>query len=71
MKNHIKSGVDEKYDATTSVVVDNIMKTGLTFEDIVSGNQSHKSVARVNPVIPTQKKHVTQKKQVAQFTLAW
>ena len=65
------SGVDEKDDATTSVVADNSMKTGMVFLDIVHGNQSPKSVARVNPVIHAQKKHFPQKKQVARFTLAW
>ena len=35
------------------------------------GNQSPKSVPRVNPVITSQKKHAPQNKQVAQFTLAW
>ena len=65
------SGVDKNNDATTSVVADNSMKTGMVFLDIVHGNQSPKSVARVNPVIHAQKKYFPQKKQVARFTLAW
>ena len=64
-------GVYEKEDSTISVVADNRMKTGMTFEDIVRGNQSPKSVLRVNPVTPSQRKHVPQKKQVARFTIAW
>ena len=57
-------------DATMSRVSDNRIKTGMAFADIVRINQSPKSVKRFNPVIPAQKKHVTQKNQVAQFTLA-
>ena len=71
MLNPTTSGVDEKDQSTTSVVADNRMKTFMTFADIFSGNQSPKSVARVNPVIPDQKKHVPQNKQVARFTLSW
>ena len=55
MLNPTTSGVDEKDQSTTSVVADNRMKTFMTFADIFSGNQSPKSVARVNPVIPDQK----------------
>ena len=52
MLNPTTLGVDEKDDATTSVVLDNRMKTGIKFVDIVCGNQSPKSVAGNNPVIP-------------------
>ena len=38
-------------DATMSRVADNRIKTGMTFADIVLGNQSPNSVVRVNPVI--------------------
>ena len=62
--------MDEKDDATTSMVVDNRMKTGMIFVDIVHGNQSPKSVTRFNHVIPAQKKHFPQKKKFVQFTLA-
>ena len=68
--NSTTSVVDEKDDATTSVVSDNSMKTGMTFAYIVYRNQSPKKVARVNPVIPAQQNHVPQKNQVLQFTLA-
>ena len=71
MLNPTTSGVDENNESTTSVVADNRMKTVMTFADIVRGNQSPKSVAMVNPVIPAQKKHVPQKKQVAWFTFSW
>ena len=71
MLNPKKSGVDEKDYATTSVVADKRTKKGMTFADIVRDNQNPKSVVRVNPVIPDQKKHVPQKNQVARFTLAW
>ena len=71
MLNPTTSVVDENYEATTSVVADNRMKTGMTFADIVYGNQSPKEVTRVNPFIPAQQNHVPQKKQVSQFTLAW
>ena len=64
-------GVDETDDTITSMVDDTKMKTGMNFADIVRGNQSPKSVARVNPFIPDQKMHVPQNKQVARFTLAW
>ena len=57
-------------DATMSRVADNRIKTGMTFADIVRGNQSPKSFKRFNPVIPAQKKHVPQKKQVKWFTLS-
>ena len=63
------SGVDEKNDATMSVVDDNRMNTVMTFADIVHGNQSPKSVTRVNPIIPDQKKQVLQNKKVVRFTL--
>ena len=69
--NPTTSVVDEKDETTTSVVAENRMKTGMTFADIVCGDQSPKSVARVNPVIPSQKNHVTHAKQVARFTLEW
>ena len=52
MLNPTTLGVHEKDDATTSVVPDNRMKTGIKFVDIVRGNQSPKSVAGINPVIP-------------------
>ena len=42
--NTTTSGVDEKDDATTSMVVDNMMNTGMEFVDIVRGNRSPKSV---------------------------
>ena len=42
----------------------------MTFADNVCGGQSPKSVARVNPVITAQNKHLLHKKQVAWFTLA-
>ena len=71
MPNPTTSGVDEKDDTTTSVVDDNRKKTRMEFADIVRGNHTPKSVARVNPIIPAQKKHVPQKKQVARFILAW
>ena len=71
MQSTTASAVDDKDNTIAYVVADNRMKTGITFSDIVRGNQSPKSVASVNPVIPDQKKHVTQKKQVAWFTLAW
>ena len=70
MLNPTTSGLYENDDTTTSVVADNMMKTVMTFADIVHGNHNPKSSARVNPVIPAQQKHVTQKNQVAQFTLA-
>ena len=63
--------MDKKDEATTSVVSDNRMKTGMEFADIVRGNQSPKLVARINPVMNSQKKHVPQKKQAARFTLVW
>ena len=63
-------GVDDTDDVITSVVADIKMNTGMTFANIVHGNQSLKSVARVNPVLPIHKKPVTQKKQAARFTLA-
>ena len=71
MLNPTTSGVYDKYDATTSLVYDNRMKTGMMFADIVCGNQSPKSVTRVNPVITSQKNHVPHKKKVLRFTLAW
>ena len=40
-------GGDEKDEATMSMVADNRIKTGMPFADIVRGNQSLKSVARV------------------------
>ena len=52
------------------MVADNRIKMGMMFADILCVNQSPKSVGRVNPVIPSQKKHVPQKEQVAWFTLA-
>ena len=55
MLNPIMSGVYEKNDATMAVVADTMMKMGMTFEDIVHGNQYPNSVVRVNPVIPSQK----------------
>ena len=58
-------------DATMSRVADNRIKTGMTFADIVRGNQSPKSFKRFNPVIPAQKKDLPQKKQVVRFTLLW
>ena len=69
MNNPTTSGVDEKDYSITSVVADNRMNTVTSFADIVRGNQSLKSVLRVNPVIPAQNKPVIQKKQVVQFTL--
>ena len=69
--NHTTSGEDEKDYATTSVVADNRTKKVMTFADIVRDNQNPKSVVRVNPVIPSKKNHVPQKKQVVRFTLAW
>ena len=71
MINPETSGVDDKYDATMTVISDNRMNTGMTFVDIFCGNQPPKSVVRVRHVIPTQKKHMTQKNQVARFTRAW
>ena len=56
---------------TTTVVADNRMKMGMMFTYIVCGNQSPNSGLRVNPVRPAQTKHVPQKNQAAQFTLAW
>ena len=71
MLNPIMSGVDDNNDSTTAVVADTMMKMGMTFEDIVRGNHSTNSFVRVNPVIPSQKKHMYQKKQVARFILVW
>ena len=68
MLNPTMSGVDEKYDTTTSMVYNDMIKSGMTFADIVCGNQSPKSVVRVSPIIPVQKKDVLHKKQVACFT---
>ena len=70
MLNPATSVLDKKYYATTSVVADNRIKMGMMFADILCVNQSPKSVGRVNPGIPSQKKHVPQKEQVAWFTLA-
>ena len=70
MINPTTSGVDQKYDTTTSMVADNKMKTGMKFAYILRGNKSPKSTVRVNPVIRSQNKRVPQKKQVARFTLA-
>ena len=71
MLNPIMSGVDDNNDSTTAVVADIMMKMGMTFEDIVNGNQYPNYFVRVNPVIPYQKKHMYQKKQVTHLTLAW
>ena len=71
MLNPTTSVVDNKDNATMSMVSDNRVKTGITFAYIVCGNQSPKSVIRVNPVITAQNKHVSQKKHVTQFTIAW
>ena len=54
--NSTTSAVDEMDDAITSMVDDTKMKTGMNFSDIVRGNQSPKSVARVNPFLPVYKK---------------
>ena len=43
MLNPTTSVVDENYEATTSVVADNRMKTVMMFADILRGNQSPKS----------------------------
>ena len=64
------SVVDENNDSTPYVVADNRMRTVMKFADIVRGNHPPKSVASVNPVIPSHKKDLTQKNQVARFTLA-
>ena len=69
--NSTTSGVDETDDAIISVVSDTNANTGMKFSDIVRGNQSPKSVVRVNPVLPVQKNPVTHNKQVARFTIAW
>ena len=71
MLNPTTSVVENKENATMSMVSDNRVKTGITFAYIVCGNQSPESVIRVNPAITAQNKHVSQKKQVAQVTLAW
>ena len=71
MLNPTMSGVDEMDDATTSVVVDNKMKTLIKFPAIVHGNLPPKSVSRVNPIKPDHKKHVPKKNQFTLFKLAW
>ena len=71
MLNPTTLGVDEKDYTTTYVVADNSMRIVMTFADIVCGDKSPNSVARVNTVISVHKKHVPQKKQIARFTLAW
>ena len=70
MLNPTTSGVEKKGDSTRCMVANNRINTGMAFADIVRGNQSPKLVARVNPVIPDQQKHVPQKKQVMRLTLA-
>ena len=55
MLNPTTSGVDEKYGATKSLVSDYRIKRVMTFADILCGNQSPRSLVRVNPVIPDQK----------------